>query len=153
MAFLCTFVLALGLFMQAGIVPSFEGDIFNSKEKEELEKANSVERRIKVYTNASKRIQKKLHEAVTKEKFQSVPRDLELWTMLLAKSLEDIETNLKPKKKSKNLIKYEIQVRKSLADLGDYKIRAPLDQQDVFDACIAKAKAIHKKFVEIIFPR
>jgi 3-deoxy-D-arabino-heptulosonate 7-phosphate (DAHP) synthase class II len=98
MAFFGTCILALNMFLQAGTVPSFEGDILNSEEKSQLEKANTVDRRIKVYTDASKRIQKRIREAVAKGQFQSVSGDLKLWTTLLVKSLEDIETNLEPKK-------------------------------------------------------
>ena len=117
-----------------------------------VEKERDINDRIKVYTEASKRIQERLVKASSKRQFESVPRELELWTALLANSYKDIKTNINPEKKSKNLIKFEIQVRKSLDDLEDYKIKAPIDQQDAFDACLSQAEEIRKKFVEIIFP-
>jgi hypothetical protein len=153
MIFLRTFTLALSMFVQGGIVPSFDSDVFSPKEKEEFEKADSIDRRIRVYISASRRIQKSIHQAVARGQFQSVPGDLEQWTTLLVKSLEDVETNLRPQKKSKSLIKYEIDLRKALTELDDYKIKSPIEEQDAFDACLAKAKAVHKRFVEIIFPR
>jgi hypothetical protein len=138
------------MLVQAGGVVS-AGDIFSPAEKAQMEKANSIERRIKVYLAASKRIQQALQTAVLKEEFGSVPDELKQWTLLLAKSLEDIEANLKSQKRSRSLISYEIQVRKAIADTQGLKIRAPMDQQDAFDSCLDQAETIRKKFVEILF--
>ena len=152
MHFLSTFILTISMFLQASGAPFFEGDIFTDKEIIKLEKEKDVNDRIKIYTNASKRIQKRLNEAASKGEFGSVPDDLNLWMELLIKSLEDIKTNLEPGKKSKNLIKYEIQVRKSLADMEDYMIKAPLEQQDAFESSIRQAGEIRQRFVALIFP-
>jgi hypothetical protein len=153
MSFPATLILVFSLFLQADWAPSYKGDIFTSKEVEKLEKERDVNDRIKVYTNASKRIRNRLSKAASRGQFQGVPGDLELWTVLLANSLKDIKANLDPGKKSKNLIRFEIEVRKSLDDIKDFKIRAPIDQQDAFDACLSKAEAIRQQLVEIIFPR
>ncbi len=127
--------------------------MFTVKEIQKLQSERDVNDRIKIYTNASKRIQKRLDRAVSKGQFQFIPKDLELWATLLANALEDIKANLNPQKKSKNLIKFEIEIRKSLDDMQEYRIKAPFDQQDAFDACLTQAESIRKKFVEIIFPR
>jgi len=139
------------MFIQAGGIPPGVEDILIPAEKVQMQKANSIDRRIKVYEAASKRIQQTLHDCVAKQEFEQVPDTLKLWTSLLAKSLEDIEANLKSKKKSRNLINYEIQVRKAIADTQGYKIRAPVEQQDDFDSCLAQAETIRKKLVEILF--
>jgi hypothetical protein len=152
MLFWGTIILAFGIFLQGSGMPTFEGDIFTDTESKKLEKERDVNDRIKIYTNASKRIQKRLNRAASKGEFSSVPNDLKLWIELLAKSLEDIETNLMPGKKSKNLIKYEIQVRKSLADMEDYRIGAPFEQQDAFESSIRQAGDIRQRFVALIFP-
>jgi hypothetical protein len=129
-------------------------DVFNSGEKSQLVKANNnVERRIKVYDTASRRIQKDLGTAAAKEDFETVPDNLKLWTSLLSKSLEDIQGNLKTKKKSRALINYEIQLRKSITNLQSFKIRAPVEQQDLFDSSIAQTETVRKKLVEILFHR
>ncbi len=153
MIFPAVLILTFSLFLQAEWASSLEGDVFTSKEIKKLEKERDINDRIKVYTTASKRIQKRLDKAASRGQFQSVPRDLELWTVLLSNALKDIEANINPNKKSKNLIKFEIEVRKSLDSIQDYRIKAPVDQQDAFDVCLAQAEAIRKKFVEIIFPR
>jgi hypothetical protein len=127
------------------------GDIFLPSEKAQIKQADTVERRIKVYEAASKRIQQSLEAAIAKDNFHAVPDNLQLWTSLLAKSLEDIEANLKAKKKPRALIRYEIQVRKSISRTESLKIRAPVDQQDIFDSCIAQAERVRKRFVEILF--
>ena len=146
-------VLVFTMILQANWASSYEGDIFTSKEIKKLEKERDINDRIKIYTNASKRIRERLDKAASRKQFQSVPGDLELWTALLANSLEDINNHIDPQKKSRNLIKFEIEVRKTLDDLQDYRIKAPIDQQDAFDACLSQAESIRKKFVEIIFSR
>jgi hypothetical protein len=152
MLFLSTIFLAFGMSLQTMGIPSFEGDIFTEKEAEKLQKEKDINDRIKIYTNASKRIQKRLSKSASKNQYHIVPDELKLWLELLTKSLEDIETNLEPGKKSKNLIKYEIQVRKSMAEMEDYAIRAPYEQQDLFDAFLKKAEKIRQGFVALIFP-
>jgi len=125
MIFLAALSLVWNVAIQSEQIPSFDDDVLSSKEKIQLQRADSIDRRIKIYTDASKRIQKNLQEAVAGNNFLFVPAYLKKWTLLLVRSLEDIEANLKPKKKNKNLIKYEIHVRKSLAAIRDYRIQAP----------------------------
>ncbi len=146
-----TFALLLAFFFQAGNIPLATGDVFNPAEKAQIENASNVEQRIKVYESASRRLQQTLETAVAKDEFQLVPENLKLWITLLSKSLEDIEGNLKSKKKSTALKKYEIQVRKSIVNTTSLKIKAPIDQQDLFDSCLAEAEKVRKKFVEILF--
>jgi len=146
------FALVLAFSFQAGEVPPpVNVDIFNPTEKAQLENESNIERRIKIYESASRRMQKALEAAVVKEDFQTVPGNLKLWMALLRKSLEDIQANLKSKKKSGALHNYEIQVRKSIVNTESLKIKAPLDQQDLFDSCISKAKEVREKFMEILF--
>lgn len=149
--FIWPFALLLAFFFQAGDVPPVAGEVFNSAEKAQLENAKNIEQRIKVYTAASRRIQQTLEASVDKEDFRTVPENLTLWIALLSKSLEDIEANLKSKKKSGALIKYEIQLRKSIANTASLKIKAPVDQQDLFDSCISQAETVRRKFVAILF--
>jgi hypothetical protein len=146
-----SFILILNLLCQTGSVPAHGNDIFSPTEIRQLEKRDSVEPRIKIYQEASVRIQKSLQESAAKEEFKTTPDTLKIWTLLLAKSLEDIETNLKAKNKPRSLINYEIHVRKAIVHTKGYKIRAPADQQDAFNSCIAQAESVHQKFVEILF--
>jgi hypothetical protein len=139
------------LLLQAAGVVSVPGDIFSPAEKAQIEKTAAIDGRIKVYETASKRIQQTLHESVTKEQFEPVPDILKLWTSLLAKSLEDIEANLRLKKKSRALMDYEIHLRKAIADTQSLQIRAPVEQQDAFASCLARAETIRKSFVKILF--
>jgi len=151
MALFACLVLTLSVCVQGGGASSAAGEILNSKEKAQMAKADSIDRRIKVYEAASKRIQQTLQDSVLKENFGVVPETLSRWTALLALSLEDIEANLKSKKRSRSLINYEIQVRKAISSTQSLKIRAPIDQQDAFDSCLSRAEAIRKKLVEILF--
>ena len=136
---------------QVAAVPPFAEDILNAKEKERMARAIKIEDRIKVYEAASKRIQQTLEAAVAVDDFSKAPDILKLWDSLLAGSLEDIETNLTTRKKSKPLIRYEIQVRKAITTLQGYKTKAPVDQQDLFASYLAQAEKVRKRFLEIIF--
>jgi hypothetical protein len=147
----CLLAFCSALLLQTAGTSSKHGDIFLPSEKAQIEQADNVERRIKVYEAASKRMQQSLEAAIVKDDFHAVPDDLQRWTSLLAKSLEDIEANLKAKKKSRALIRYEIQVRKSISRTESLKIRAPADQQDIFDSCLAHAEKVRRRFVEILF--
>lgn len=142
---------AVFAFIQAAAAPRFADDALNPMEKERIARAINIEQRINVYETASKRIQQTLQAAVAGGDFSKVPDTLKLWDSLLSGSLEDIEANLKSKKKSKALIRYEIQVRKALAATQGYKTKAPVDQQDTFDSCLAQVEKMRKRFVEIIF--
>ena len=146
----CLFLIVL---IQAGSEPSFPEGIFSAKEEKKLEKnADDLEERIEVYTDASKRIHKSILKNISGKDFDRIPRQLETWCVLLSESLKDIEVHINPKKKkSKDLIKYEIQVRKAINDLRDFQTHAPYELQDLFDQSIDQADSVRGKMVDILF--
>jgi hypothetical protein len=144
-------VLFLCLFCQSLNIPLLDGDLLTAEERALIAQANKIDDRIKVYESASKRMQAALLTMVGSGDFSKTPETLDSWVSLLSGSLVDIEANLKAKKKSKALIRYEIQVRKSIGVCRNYKAKAPVEQQDAFDTCIARAEEVRKKFVDIIF--
>jgi len=145
--------LALSFLLPNGYAPDFPVGTFTDKEAVKLEKeADDIEERIKVYRKASERMMKSLLKEVSKKEFQTLPDNLSSWTALLTASLKDIEANLeRKKKKSKPLIKYEIQIRKSIKDIRDFKTRAPVQQQDIINLSIDRAEGIRATMVEILF--
>jgi hypothetical protein len=145
-------ILLLSLLIQAGSFSLPMNSVLNAEEKLKIEKETNPNNRIKIYRQAAERIQESIQQAVSEEDYQSVPDNLKRWTSLLSESLNDIESNLNSKKKSKNLIAYEIHVRKAISSVRSYKIGAPTEQQDVFDSCLEQAEKIRKKFVAILFP-
>lgn len=151
MSMLVFLPVALYGFLQVASLPLLQGDALTPAEKAQLSRAQKVEDRIKVYHSASRRMQQSVHAAVRSGDFSSVPDALKLWVSLLSGSLQDIEANLEAKKKSKPLIRYEIQVRKAITDFKGYKAKAPVEQQDEFDGQLAAAENVRKRFVEIIF--
>jgi hypothetical protein len=145
-------ILLLNLLIQAGSFSPPANSALNAEEKLKMEKETNPNSRIKIYRQASERIQNSLQQAFSNEDYQSVPQNLKRWTSLLSESLNDMESNLKSKTKSKNLIAYEIHVRKAISSVRNHKIGAPTEQQDVFDASLEQAEKIRKKFVAILFP-
>jgi hypothetical protein len=151
MTFYGSIVLFLGLLFQNSGVPSQLADILNFKEKAKLDEAHNANDRIKVYRSASERIQQTLEDQMKINDFEAVPGILRMWTRLLDLSLEDINSSLQPKKKPKNLKKFEIHLRKAIKDLQSEKIKAPVAQQEDFDAFLARAESVRNRFVEILF--
>jgi len=153
MATLSFYSLILSFLLQTGNMPVFFEDLFTEKEKNKIEKNHDdLEERIEVYRDASIRMHKNIRRDITGNNYDIVPDRLQTWLSLLLESLKDIEANINPKKrKLKDLIKYEIQIRKSINDLRDYQLRAPVKQQDVFERCIEQADSIRSKIVDILF--
>jgi hypothetical protein len=147
------FILITGVLFQNGSAPAFPDGIFTAKEKEKIEKnADDLEERMEAYRDASVRINKSIQKAFSGREYGQAALLLETWTTLLSESLKDIEANLdRDERKPKDLIKYEIQIRKAVKDIRDYKIRAPGDQQDDFDRCISLAESVRMRMVEILF--
>ena len=151
MSILWSLSLFLSLVFQAGSPAGAPGSALTPTEQLKLEKEDKIDGRIKIYQSASKRIQRTIEEAVGKDDFKAVPQNLRLWVSLLSDSLKDIGSNLKTKKKSRALIKFEIQVRKEILATQNYKIKAPIDQQDLFESCLEQAENVRSKFVELLF--
>lgn len=137
--------------MQLPSAHQLKEEVFDPGEKERLSRAQKVDDRIKIYTSASKRLQRSVYTAISDNNFSSLPKALRQWVSILSISLEDIDANLNVKKKSKPLIRYEIQVRKALTEFKDYKASVPIELQDEFDDCLDSAEKIRKRFMDIIF--
>jgi hypothetical protein len=153
MALLESVFLILTLLAQTAGLPPAAAKAFTPKENFRLGLSKSPNSRISIYDEASERIQKDLQGTAKKEQFETVSDLLTTWVSLLQISLEDIETNSKANKKTKKLRKFEIHIRKAIKDLRDIKLKAPVEQQDTFDSCIAKAETIRKKLIDILFKR
>ncbi len=145
-------MLILGPSGQAANSSPASEDGLTAAEKEQLGREKKIDGRIKIYSGASTRQFKTLEAEVLKEDFQPVPASLKSWGALLDLAIKDISENASRKRKSKALIRFEIQLRKDLSDVQGFKIRAPVDQQDAFDAFLNHAEEIRKKFVDILFP-
>ena len=125
--------------------------VLNAQEMRKFNTTDHFETRIKLYELASKRMLDKMNEAGANAEFKSFPEGLKAWTTLLSESLKDIEENLITNSKSRAMINYEIQVRKAIAIIENLKLKAPGEQQDLFESTISAAERVRKKFVEILF--
>ena len=146
---LLTFALC-SLLQNAAAPPSID-DFLSVKEKASLTSSTNVNQRVKVYETASRRYQETLEDDIAKNDFSQIPDNLKRWTALLSASIEDIEANLKTKKRSRVLIHYEIELRKDIATFHSYKTKVPADQQDLFGTTLDQAETIRKKLIEMIF--
>jgi hypothetical protein len=145
-------IAVLSILIQAASLSAPLNAVLDSKEKLKLANESDANSRIKIYRQASERIQNKLEQAFSKKDYSAIPEDLKNWASLLSESLKDIETNLRTKKKSKNLIAYEIHLRKSISRTRSFKFEAPSEQQNLFDSCLDEAEKVRSRFVGILFP-
>ena len=122
-------------------------------EKSLLERETHIDGRIRIYESASLRFQRSIQVATKQEEIEGFLEDLESWVKLLSVSREDIESNVNRKKKSRALIRYEIQVRKTAGDLQDARPNIPLESQAEFDSYLGRAEVVRKTFVDILFQR
>jgi len=76
---------------------------------------------------------------------------LKAWPDLMAEASRDIDRNIGRKKKSKNLIHFEIQLRRALLDLRNLKFQVPHEYQDEFESVLDRVDGVRKKLVEILF--
>jgi hypothetical protein len=138
---------------RAAPLNSGDSQYLTPAEKSLLERESDVEARIRVYQTASIRFQKSIQVAAKQPEIGGIMEDLKAWVKMLSASLEDIETNINRKKKSRALIRYEIQVRKTADDLQDIRPRVPVESQDEFDSCLGRTVIVRKTFVDILFQR
>jgi hypothetical protein len=151
MALMESLFLILNLLVQIAAASPAAVEVFTPKEKSQLSLSRSLNGRIKIYDEAALRIMEDLQENLKKEQFETVPDVLTTWVALLQISISDIETDGRANKKSKQLRKFEIHIRKAIKDLPDIKLKVPFEQHDAFDSCIAKAEIIRKKMIDILF--
>lgn len=143
--------LILNLLFQTVPASVLAEGILTPEEKSRIEREKNVNDRIKIYEKASSRIHGSIMTAISREDFQDIPESMNLWVRLLEGALQDIDADPRAKKKSRPLIRFEIQVRKALVALKDGKIRAPVDLHEFFDSCIERAGIVHKRLVDILF--
>ncbi len=147
--------LALTLWLQGYTPPStFTGsDCLTEKEKKDFSGQSKVDGRVKVYRRISERLHLAIEAEASKQKWDGIPPLVGCWKELLTVSLRDIEANINRKKKSGALIEYEIQLRKSIVDMKDVRLKMPYPQQDDLEAWLSQADAAHKRTVDILFQR
>lgn len=145
---LLTALLALAL--QSGLSQIPE-DGLDTAERVQLGKEEKIDNRIKVYEAASIRWHGSIRRGVTTNDYSGISEMLKAWTRLLSASLKDIDKHMQRKKKSRALIRYEIQLRKEITEMQDFKLRAPAELQEDFEQWSSGAEAVHKKFVDILF--
>ncbi len=129
-------------------------EVFTPAEKAQLAKAGKIDSRIKIYQAVSERYKAAVAGEMTKHDYAAVPGTLALWSQLLTTSAKDIDASItNRKKKSGALIRFEIQVRRSITDMQAFKTAVPVDVIDHFDEWLARAESVHQQFVDILFPK
>jgi hypothetical protein len=148
-------LLSLALWFQAAAAPpkAATADCLTAVEKDRLSKENNINSRIKIYRQISERFHKGLLSASARPDTGSVPSLLGCWKEQLTAASKDIDANINRKKKSGALIDFEIQLRKSIGDVNDARLKAPVEQNSRYQDWLDEASRIHEQFVSLIFQR
>jgi hypothetical protein len=151
----CLLLLALALDSQGGLSPASipPANCLSDLDKTKLTTETGIEKRIKICKDISERFHKAVEQAEKKQPAEGVPDLLACWSDLLAASMKDVEANINRKKRSGALKDFEIQIRKSIRDMQDSKLRAPFEESKNYDAWLEQANLVRKKFVDILFLR
>jgi hypothetical protein len=154
MTYFCPLIVVAVLLAQNGSQATAPLDPLTPAEKSRLEAEPKVDDRIKIYQTASERFRSTLQTQIKEHEFETLQGLLDSWLQLLETSAKDIDTSItNRKKKSKALIRYEIQLRRSISDVQGYKTTVPVDVFDAFEAWAKQAENIHQTFVDILFPK
>jgi predicted phage-related endonuclease len=128
-------------------------DGLTAQEQGKLAEQKKIDGRIKVYQSATERYKSALVAKLKQQEYASVPEILQSWNRLLTYSLQDIDKSIVDRrKKSKALIRYEIQLRKAISDIQARKTAAPVEVFDQLDTWLKQADQVRRKLVDIIFP-
>jgi plasmid stabilization system protein ParE len=143
--------LALALAQAPQAAPAPASEAFTHAEKTRLDGEPDIEDRVKLYEAVSTRHLRSVQALVKEEAFDKLPAELKAWSDAVEASRDDIEKHISRKKKSRALIRYEIHLRKAIAELGELKYKVS-EAADSLEAAIAKAEDARKRFVSILFP-
>ncbi len=153
LSYVLSLVLITGFGMYQSPQTSEPADGLAPLERSRLLKEQKIDNRIKIYQGASERYRMTVTTGIKKQDYTGLPAMLQSWMNLLDESLKDIDASINRKKKSKALIRYEIQLRKSINDVQAFRTSAPVEVFDQFDSWLTRAEEVRKKFVDIIFPK
>ena len=132
--------------------PAWEGAL-RPEERTELSRQTKIDGRIRVYSKASVRLAGRMERLVSEEKFSEVREELRLWAALIVRSAEDIVVSVPVGKRPKPVIRYEIQLRKLIAQMQSLRVKATVEAFDAFVEWAASAENSRKSIMEVIFPK
>jgi hypothetical protein len=150
---LLTFAIVMGVQGISAPASQISLDCLKPADKTKLAAETRIDGRIKIYRAVSEQIHQAINGAVSKQNHEGLDDPIRCWRELLAVSLKDIEANVNRKKKSGALINYEIQLRKSIVDMNNNRLKAPSASLEQFESWLAQAKSAREKFVDILFQR
>jgi len=151
----CLVLLALALGSQGSLSPSTvtPAGCLTDLDKNRLSTQAGIEKRIRICQEISDQFRKAVEQAAKKQMTEGVSVLLACWSDHLAASLKDIDANINRKKRSGALKDFEIQLRKSIRDMENARLKAPYQESSHYDPWLDQANMVRKKFVDILFQR
>jgi len=139
---------------QAGPVPA-PGPFaaLTTEENAQLARQTKIDGRVRIYEKATVRFASELSKLVNQEDFPEVRARLALWQGLLSGSVSDIVSSVPRGKRPKAVIKYEIQLRKVIAEMQSLRVTASVEAFDAFQEWAASAEECRKSIMAVIFPK
>jgi len=143
----------LVVLLQVGGLPTVPmPDGLSSFERSRLTAAQNIEKRIKIYAEASNDRRRSVERAIAEQNFDGIALILRSWAEVLDFSLIDIQANAGKKARSGALKNYEIQLRKAMSAVSDLKTKGSYEQLENFESWLRHAGEVQKKLVAILFP-
>ena len=143
----------LAVLLQAGGPPAGPmPDSLSSVERSRLAAAEKIDKRIKIYTEASDDRRRSVEKAVAEKNFDAIAVILRSWKEVLDYSLSDIQANAGQRSRSRALKDYEIRLRKAMGVMSDLKTKGSYEQFEEFESWLEHAGEVQKKIVAILFP-
>jgi hypothetical protein len=123
------------------------------EERAQLARQTRIDGRTGIYQKASARFAPSLAGLVRQEKFAEARAELELWKELIAASRDDIVASVSPGKRPKAVIRYEIHLRKMIAEMQGLRVKASVEAFDAFEQWANSAEECRKSILAVIFPK
>lgn len=145
--------LLLALLNQAETLPSGPmPDSLSPAQKSKLAATQKIDKRIKIYDQASDQRGHAVGKAAGQKNSDAVTSALRSWTELLDYALSDIQANAKQSSRSKALKNFEIHLRKAIGEVGDLETKGSYEQYEEFESWMKHANEVRQKLVLILFP-
>ena len=143
------FLLILAQSLGAGAAPA----ALTAAERTQLDRETNLDRRVRIYEAASQRLLRQVQGEFKSEEYERVAATLEAWQEVILASRKEVEAKANPKRKSRAVIQYEIQLRKAISEVRDLALRAPTELEDPFRTWLEKAEEARKSMVDVLFDR
>lgn len=146
-----TLMIVFAVWGQAPAGGSDASPAWTPNEKTRLAREQNIESRIRLYEEVSGRHRRSLERMMVAQELEGLEAGLHAWMEVLTTASDDIESNVNRRRKSKNLIRFEIHLRKALAEVKRLNAGISDHRHETVETWLSGAEKVRKKLVDILF--